>query len=111
MSDLRSKYEWAESHPEEARRIAEAGTEFARRMGSVEGYSQLYQEHIVHPLGQVIAAYKTPRKKYHGARALDILKEADSSFTVVARCGGWPSESNVCRWTRKDNGGDDVSVE
>ena len=48
-------------------------------------------QHIVHPLGQVIAAYKTPRKKYHGARALDILKEADSSFTVVARCGGWPA--------------------
>ena len=103
LSDLRAKFEWAESHPEETRRIAEAGTEFARRMGSLDGYAQLYQEHIVHPLGNIITAYKTPRKKYHGLKTLDILKEAgDGNFGIVARCGGWPAERSRCRWTMKD---------
>ena len=105
LSDLKAKYDWAESHPQETQRIAEAGTEFARRMGSLEGYAQLYQEHIVHPLGKIIAAYKMPRKKYHGAKVVDVLKQANDNYSVVARCGGWPSESTKCRWVKKDNEG------
>ena len=104
LSDLREKYDWAESHPTEAQRIAEAGTEFARWMGSQEGFEQLYQEHFVAPLGKIIASYELPRKKYHGKKVLDILREeGNGSFGVVARCGGWPAESSECRWTKKDN--------
>lgn len=107
LSDLKEKYDWAESNPAEAQRIAEAGTEFARWMGSLEGYGALYQEHIVAPLGKIITAYKSPRKKYHGQKALDILKEfSDGSFGTVARCGGWPAESTQCRWTKKGGDGE-----
>ncbi|KAL7531968.1 hypothetical protein ACHAWF_003976 [Thalassiosira exigua] len=109
LSDLREKYDWAESHPDEARRIAEAGTAFARAMGTPEGFGELYQEHVVAPLGNVIRAYKKPRKRHGGKRLLDILKEAgegdkkEGGFGVVARCGGWPAERNECRWTRRDS--------
>mmetsp|Transcript_2194 Transcript_2194/g.3893 ORF Transcript_2194/g.3893 Transcript_2194/m.3893 type:complete len:633 (-) Transcript_2194:77-1975(-) len=106
LSDLREKYEWAESHPREARKIAEAGTEFARYLGSEEGFARLYQEHVVAPLGNIITAYQQPRKKYKGRRLLDILQDSEfkgvkDEFGVVARCGGWPAESSECRWTTK----------
>ncbi|KAL9187137.1 hypothetical protein ACHAXT_010857 [Thalassiosira profunda] len=107
LSDLREKYEWAEAHPHEARRIAEAGTQFARDIGTVEGLAGMYHEHVVAPLGNAIAAYKNPRKKYQGKRALDILRESKGgeAFGVVAKCGGWPSEGTACRWTKRENDG------
>ncbi len=81
---------------------SEAGTEFARWMGSQEGFEQLCQEHFVEPLDKSIASYKLPRKKYHGKRVVDILREdGNGSFGIVARCGGWPAESLECRWTKK----------
>ena len=115
LSDLRAKFDWAEAHPEETQRIAEAGTEFARWMGTLEGYAQLYQEHIVHPLGNIIMAYKkSPRKKYQGLKTLDILKEAsDGNFGIVARCSGWPGPddtSSKCRWRSTGTLGLDVEV-
>ncbi|KAL7527229.1 hypothetical protein ACHAXR_001857, partial [Thalassiosira sp. AJA248-18] len=108
LSDLREKYDWAEANPKEAQRIAEAGTEFARWMGSQEGFAELYQEHIVAPLGKIIIAYQNPRKLYEGKRALDILKESTvgKELGVVARCGGWPAESSECRWTSKKESGE-----
>jgi len=107
LSDLRSKYEWAESNPKEAQRISENGTEFARYFGSQEGFSNLYQEHIVAPLGKIIASYKVPRRKHGTKRVLDILKDSEykgvkDGFGIVARCGGWPAENTECRWTMKN---------
>jgi len=45
---------WAESHPDEAKKIAEGGTEFARWMGSPEGFVKLYEDRVVAPLGRVL---------------------------------------------------------
>jgi hypothetical protein len=107
LSDLHEKYEWAESHPNEAQLIAEASTEFARWMGRQEGFDQLYQEHMVKPLGKIIMSYRSPRKKHGGKRVLDILKESSrqddggEKFGIVAKCGGWPAESMGCRWTKE----------
>ena len=107
LSDLREQFEWAERNPQRAQRIAEAGTEFARWIGTPEGFGQLYQEHIVNPLGNIILSHQKPRKVYKGVRELDILVESKygESFGVVARCGGWPSEASKCRWTSKTESG------
>ncbi len=57
LSDLREKIEWADTHPDEARKIAERATEFMRQMGTPEGYEALFVEDIVKPLKAVIDAY------------------------------------------------------
>ena len=108
LSNLRERYHWTKSHPEEARKIAEAGTRFARWMGTPHGFARLHHEHIVEPLGNVIGAYKKPRKKHGGKRVLDILAEGrdkGEEFSIVARCGGWPGKGDGCRWTAKDDEG------
>ena len=57
LSDLMEKLDWAETHPDEAKKIAESATEFMRQMGTQEGYSNLYLEDVVKPLKEVIEAY------------------------------------------------------
>jgi hypothetical protein len=88
LSDLREKYEWAESHPEEARRISENGTRFAQWMASVEGFGQLYEAYLAAPLRNVITAYNYPSPLEHGnKRVLDLIFErGNDKFTVVYKC-------------------------
>ena len=57
LSDLKSKYDWAESHPNEAKRIADASTQFMRELGTVEGFGRMFEEDFVVPLREVIDAY------------------------------------------------------
>ncbi|KAL3827157.1 hypothetical protein ACHAXA_006712 [Cyclostephanos tholiformis] len=100
LSDLRRKYEWAESNPIEARRIAENGTRFARWMGSPEGFGRLYEEYLVAPLRNVIMAYRPmpPRDRQGRSRGgksvLDVILESgEGNFKVVSRCTGLPGTS------------------
>ena len=92
LSDLRQRFEWAESHPVEARGISQRATEFARWMGSVEGFGHLYEEHLLAPLRDVIDAYKPLPRRYtmKGKNMLDVITER---FTVVGKCSGY---TNVC---------------
>jgi hypothetical protein len=96
LSDLRDKYEWAESHPIEAKEIAENGTRFARWMGSPEGFGKLYDEFIISPLQKVIMAYKPTVSKQRGKTTLDVILESgNGQFTVVSRCSGLHGTSCV----------------
>ena len=88
LSDLREKYEWAESHPLEAKQISENGTRFARWMGSMEGFGQMYEQHIVAPLQNTLRAYKPVPPMHEGKSVLDIITESSEIFTVVGRCSG-----------------------
>jgi len=95
LTDLREKFEWAESHPAEAKKIAEAGTEFARWMGSQGGFAQLYERHLVDPLRRVLEAYE-PMKSNHPPQyqqlndksTLEFITDANEGFTIVGRCSG-----------------------
>jgi len=58
LLDLKGKFDWAESHPVEAKKIADEGTKLMRYLTSPEGYEQMYQRDIVAPLRQVIEAYQ-----------------------------------------------------
>mmetsp|Transcript_26863 Transcript_26863/g.48444 ORF Transcript_26863/g.48444 Transcript_26863/m.48444 type:complete len:646 (+) Transcript_26863:90-2027(+) len=95
LSDLRNKFEWAESHPVEAKQIAEQGTQFARWMGSVEGFGRMYEEHMVAPLRNVLQAYRPMPARYDGKSVLDVINErgGQAGFTVVGRCSGLHSNS------------------
>ena len=94
LSDLREKFEWAESHPIEARQIAENGTRFARWMGSVEGFGQMYQEFIVNPLRNVVRAYRPMPPRYKGKSALDVVLESgQGKYAIVSKCSGLHANS------------------
>lgn len=58
LLDLKRKFDWAESHPMDAKKIADEGTMLMRYLTSSEGYEQMYQRDIVAPLRQVIEAYQ-----------------------------------------------------
>jgi len=58
LSDLREKYEWAESHPEVAEMIASQGSELVRHWASIEGFGEMYQDVFVDQIRQVIEAYQ-----------------------------------------------------
>ena len=90
LSDLREKYEWAESHPDEAQQIAENGTRFARWMGSAEGFGQLYEKYLVAPLRDVVLAYRNPsQQKYRRKSVLDIIDGmGNGNVRVIASCSG-----------------------
>lgn len=88
LSDLREMYEWAESHPNLAKEIADNGTHFARMMGTPEGFSMLYNSNVKAPLQRVIDAYQ-PK----GGQVLSILGEqGGDELGVVARCTGRKAE-------------------
>ena len=58
MQDLKKKFDWAEAHPQEAKRIADAGTDFMRELGTPQGFGKLYDDVFVEPLKRVIEAYQ-----------------------------------------------------
>mmetsp|Transcript_28371 Transcript_28371/g.51816 ORF Transcript_28371/g.51816 Transcript_28371/m.51816 type:complete len:733 (+) Transcript_28371:106-2304(+) len=101
LSDLREKFEWAESHPAETKRIAEAGTMFARWMGSDEGFALLYENHMVAPLRRVLEAYTEMPPRYAGKSVLEAVLEhgKQRGFTIIGRCSGM--SSNDCANTAK----------
>ena len=105
LSDLRAKFDWAESHPTEAKNIAENGTRFARWMGSERGFGQLYQEYFVNPLRNTVSAYQPQLpSRYEGESTLNVIMKAgglqlDGEFDIVTRCSGLVA--NSCEDPRK----------
>lgn len=83
LSDLKERYEWAEANPEEARKISDNATEFARWIGTPKGFEQLYNKYFVDNLRAVIDAYQpgddVPMKAF---------AENHSNMKVVMRCDG-----------------------
>ena len=92
LSDLKAKYDWAQKHPREAKNIAENGTRFARWMGSVEGFSQLYEQHFLNPLKNVVNAYQpTIPEGYEDKSTTEteiIESKGEGQYDIVSRCTG-----------------------
>jgi hypothetical protein len=58
LSDLKEKYDWAESHPEEAQTISKAATEYVAKMATDDWINQIYRNHFVEELGRIVKAYQ-----------------------------------------------------
>jgi len=98
LSDLKEKFDWAESHPEEAQAIAKAGAELALRLGSDEYIQKLYDDLFVQHVGKVVAAYE-PQKGETVESILATYEEAGVPMKEYGEC-----DATRCRW------GDDGSV-
>jgi hypothetical protein len=77
LSDLREKYEWAESHPQQAKQIANAGTELVASFGTVEGFMALYSRFYEEPLRQVVEAYVPLRQHQQQQQEEDGTEEKE----------------------------------
>lgn len=90
LTDLQSKFEWAESHPEQAKWIADQGTAFMRNFISKEGYGQMFQEAFVEPLRQAIESYTPVSETHPGMTWMDAVKASPggSSMDTIAECSG-----------------------
>ena len=58
LSDLKEKFDWAESNQDKARAISEAATDLAKKLGTLQGMDELFHEIFEDPLRKVIEAYE-----------------------------------------------------
>ena len=62
LSNLHEMYDYAESHPDKAKRIAEKSMELMKELSTEDGFGKLYEEEFVVPLRNVIEAYQPVEK-------------------------------------------------
>ena len=87
LSDLREKYEWAETHQRLARRISENGTKLARSLGTPEGSGPLARRFYTGPLTRMMDAYLpvTTRNK----RWENFMNKEGSDLKPIIACKGY----------------------
>jgi len=85
LSDLREKYEWAESHPEAAEMIASQGSDLMRYLGTPHGFGEMYQDVFVDQVRQVIEAYQPVSKSLPGSSLEEVL-ESHEELVVKSVC-------------------------
>jgi hypothetical protein len=97
LRDLREKYEWAESHPQAAKLIAEQGTEFMRHLTTPEGFEEHYQKAFSEPVRRVIEAYVPASSSWR-----EVVRTFEgSNIHQIKRCTGrsycsrYPDKSRI----------------
>ena len=58
LGDLRARYQWAEEHPEQVKKIARRSTELADYLLSPEHFNDVYKRLFVDYLRKVVLAYQ-----------------------------------------------------
>ena len=92
LQDLKSKYDWAESHPKEAKRIADQATQFMRELGTPQGFRKIFESDFVEPFRRVIEAYQPVAKAHDDVSSwrelLDSLGGDNHRQVPVMTCSG-----------------------
>jgi hypothetical protein len=97
LRDLKEKYDWAESHPNQARKIAERGTRLARYWSSAKGMEEMLKKDIVDPMRAVFDAYVPVRKTEHqGKTWRKVIMETvgEGNMLPILKCTG--KSANSC---------------
>ena len=85
LGDLRSRYQWAEEHPEQAKMIAEESSRLANYLLSAEYLNDVYEQLFVRYLGKVVAAFQPQGMSWN-----DCLKqyhEEGIRLHLASECG------------------------
>ncbi len=89
LSDLKAKFDWAESHQVEAKNIADRGTELIRYLTGPEGFKHMYDEDLVEPLRRVIEAYQPTVKAFRKPNWRLIVDNMDGeTIKPIMKCYG-----------------------
>ena len=102
LSDLKDKFVWAESHPDQARKIALEGIEFMKQLGTPQGFGRIYEQDFVQPLRRVIDAYQpvSSLSSYggKGSAVVDVLAQLESSgYVPIIGCSGNSDTPDSCQ--------------
>ena len=82
LRDLKQKFDWLESNPHFAKRIADQATQLAQYLGSVEGFQRLFQEEFIEPFRRAIEAYQPVSMINPNATWEDVLKSDGKGFII-----------------------------
>jgi len=108
LKDLKQKFDWAESHPVEAKRIADASTDFMRELSTPQGFSKMFEQAFVEPMQRVIEAYQPVASVHDGVSWRELFQSMGKDCQVwpVMECTGMDRSSctmltvGVARLTR-----------
>ena len=63
-------------------------------MGTVEGFSQLYEQHFLNPLINVVNAYQPTSEGYEDKSIIEMIEsKGEGQYDIVSRCTGLVSLS------------------
>jgi hypothetical protein len=86
LSNLYERFRWAESHPQEAQKIAQQGQEYARLQLSADYLSKMYDEVYVQQVQSIVHAYRpTAVRKGNTESSLQSIIQEYASKGVFAR--------------------------
>jgi len=96
LLDLREKFEWVKSHPQYAKRIAEQATDFMRRLGTPNGFNQMYYQNFFLPLRQVVKLYQPASQPM---KWNDVLNSTmGNKWHAVFECTGGNTYLDPCKF-------------
>ncbi|KAK1743496.1 glycosyltransferase (family 90) [Skeletonema marinoi] len=96
LSDLKEKFDWAESHPELAKQISDNATRLVKSLGTQEGFSIMFNEFYETPLRAVVEAFQPSKRRDSGW--LDAMVNND--LRPIMQCSGYYSHD--CEGLVKD---------
>lgn len=83
LSDLKEKFDWAETHQEEAKRIADQSTKWVKQhFGTAMGFGVTFDRYYKAPLVAVLDAYQ------HDDDWTNVLHSASSDMKPIMKCAG-----------------------
>ena len=85
LKDLKQKFDWVEAHPQEAKRIANASTEFMKELGTPQGFEKIYEQDFVEPLRRVIEAYQPVSTAHFQSSQADRLHSSDRTSKLNSK--------------------------
>ena len=89
LSDLKEKFDWAETHSDSAKQISDKATDFMRYLGTPEGFGHFFQEDFLEPVRKIIEAYQPISSTHPGKSWRDVLEPPEGSDMVrVLECRG-----------------------
>ena len=91
LRDLKEKFDWAEAHPNQARKIARQATKLVRYLSSAKGMEETFHNDFVEPMRAVLDAYVPVSKtEYRGNTWRKVIMEiqGQGSMLPILKCTG-----------------------
>jgi len=95
LSDVVEKLEWAESHEEEAKQIAENASQFMERLSQPEGFEELFMKHMYNPLVKIIEAYQPMNLRSDEKWNKAFAEAGGDHFTPLIECTGYDADCRI----------------
>ncbi|KAL7481491.1 hypothetical protein ACHAW6_007175 [Cyclotella cf. meneghiniana] len=91
LRDLKEKFDWAEAHPNQARKIARQATKLVRYLSSSKGMEETFHKDFVEPMRAVLDAYVPVSKtEYRGNTWRKVIMEiqGQGNMLPILKCTG-----------------------